>query len=35
VVGFAPPCFWKSLAMVATLWSVAAVLYRRRIFIRI
>src|SRR5262249_7857346 len=26
---------WRSLAMVATLWAVAAVLYRRRIFIRI
>ena len=26
---------WKSLAIVLTLWAVAAVLYRRRIFIRI
>jgi len=26
---------WKSLAMVATLWAVAAMLYRRRIFIRV
>jgi predicted acyltransferase len=26
---------WKSLAMVATLWAVAAMLFRRRIFIRV
>lgn len=32
-VPYAP--MWQSLAMVATLWAVAATLYRRRIFVRI